>query len=136
MIHLAHSYMSLEQICTQLILAPWVDNTKAKFFIKTLALFYSLSEHGCSFSNTLEFSTATVVDEESDFEFESTTNDSVGGSSMLPPGAIMFIECICQSRRKQSDSSEKECKGMLIMQCDHSNHYLFHTLLTSCSNWC
>ena len=123
MTHLAHSYTSLEQVRTQLVPAPWVDTAKAEVFMKTLALFCSLSEHGCSFSNTLEFSTATVVDEESDSEFESTTDDSVGGSSMLPPGAAMFIERIRRSRRKQADSSEKECKGMLVMQRDRSNRY-------------
>ena len=43
MAHLRHSYTSLEQVCTQLVLAPWVDTAKAEVFMKTIRLFCSLS---------------------------------------------------------------------------------------------
>jgi len=95
--HLRHSYTSLEQVHTQLVLAPWVDTAKAEVFMKTLALFCSLNKHGCSFRNTLEFGAATV-DEESDSEFELTTDDGVGGSSMLLPGTATLVKHSRRSR--------------------------------------
>ncbi|KAH0831831.1 hypothetical protein J3R83DRAFT_12681 [Lanmaoa asiatica] len=118
-----HSYTSLEQVRTQLVPAPWVDTAKAEVFMKTLALFCSLNEHGCSFRNTLEFGMAATTDEESDSEFEPTADDSVSRSSMLPPSAATLVNHSRQCRRKQGDSSEKECRGTLVMRRDRSNRY-------------
>ena len=118
----AHSYTSLEQVRMQLVPAPWVDTAKAEVFMKTLTLFCSLSEHGCSFRNTLEFGTATIVDKESDSEFE-PVDDGTSGSTILPPGAATLVKNSRRSRRKQADDGEKECKGKLMMRRDRSNHY-------------
>jgi hypothetical protein len=63
--HLGHLYTSLEQVCTQLVPAPQIDTAEAEVFMKPLMLFCSLSKLGCSFRNTLEFSAATVADDES-----------------------------------------------------------------------
>ncbi|KAG6379689.1 hypothetical protein JVT61DRAFT_10211 [Boletus reticuloceps] len=96
--------------------------------MKTLALFCSLREHGCSFKTTLEFGTAIIVDEESDSESEPVTDDR---STALPPGAATLVNHSRQSRRKKADSSKKECKGTLVMRHDRSNRYFiscqYHT---------
>ncbi|KAG6374577.1 hypothetical protein JVT61DRAFT_3931 [Boletus reticuloceps] len=120
--------MSLEQVRSQLVPAAWVDTAKAEVFMKTLALFCSLHEHGCSFRNNLEFGTAIIVDKESDSEFKPVTDDR---STALPPGTATLVNHSCQSRRKKADSSEKECKGTLVMRRDRSNCYFISYVVRS-----
>lgn len=109
MLGVSHSYMNREQVRNILVQsAPCINTARAEVFMKTLALFCALCEHGCSFRTT-PHATEYPIMEDSDSEPE--TDD--GLDATCPPGALTLVKHSQRSRRKPMDKNA--CCGRLVM---------------------
>lgn len=116
----SHAYTNREQARAVLVPSPFLYTAKAKVFTKTLALFCSLSENGCSFRTTPEYAKARTEIDESDSESEIETDEP---TQLYPHGAFVLVKHGCRSRRKQVNDSENICRGNLVMRRDIYNRY-------------
>ncbi|KIJ08970.1 hypothetical protein PAXINDRAFT_182194 [Paxillus involutus ATCC 200175] len=128
----SHSYTSC--VGVQHLIAPqsssYVDTAKAEVFMKTLALFCALSEHGCSFAahseSTGPISDETVVsgyldldidaDGMSDSDVDSDTDVELAGSHTVP---VLYRQLRSSWQRKSQ--TKQPCHGNLIMRRDKFN---------------
>ncbi|KAF9232965.1 hypothetical protein BU15DRAFT_90533 [Melanogaster broomeanus] len=141
-----HSYTS--RLSVHDIIAPslfsYVDSATAEIFMKTLALFCALSEHGCSFNAGLISGVTTALSEpnphpciptggfgaesgpESDTDFDTDFDDTPDPL----PVALVQNGHLRNSRRRQSNNHEM-CMGKLVMRRDRFNrHFIccqYHT---------
>lgn len=117
----SHSHTSHEQVHAVLTPPSFLHTAKAAVFMKTLALFCSLKEHGCSFITSPKYArVGTGADESSDSELEIET-DVLNRSH--PPGTSVLVKRSRRSRRKKADESENKCRGQLVMRRDDYNRY-------------
>lgn len=121
-----HSYTDRFHVRSLISPMPsYVDTAKAEIFMKTLALFCALWEHGCSSSTVAEYADLNskgIYGDDS--ESESDAVDEEESDMLHPPGASVLVQHLRQSRRSRSDENRK-CKGALLLRRDRFHqHYI------------
>lgn len=85
------------------------DTAAKEVFVKTLAFFCALQEHGCAFNDTREFTTVT---QGSDSDADANDEDGCVSPAETQRTAAVRRRCRIMSR---------PCRGQLTMRRDHFN---------------
>lgn len=122
----AHSYTDRLRVCDLVTPTPsYVDTAKAEVFMKTLALFCALQEHGCSSTTAAEYADlGSQGVHGNDSESDSDTANEGDENMLHPPGASVLVQHLRQSRRSCFDENQS-CKGALLLSRNQFHqHYI------------